>query len=287
MERGFRRAFRSSLQPVELARKLAREMDDHKTISVQRVYVPNNFTIFLAPADRDSFASYEQALVAELAAYLETHARAEGLSLVASAVVTLRTDPDLRVGEFGIACRMDEAAPPPSPPVEAPLPVAAPADVAVPAEAEAAPADATPAPAEPQAAPTPPPVAEAPAPVVAERPHHGLAGVSGTQVISAEEARASGLMAPETMVLALEGRRVPLTARVSTVGRSRDCDVVVADPNVSRVHAEVRHIGVDYYLVDMGSTNGTEVNGQVVTRHALADGDTIVMGTSEIKVELR
>ena len=56
-ERGFRRAFRSSLQPVELARKLAREMEDHKTISVSRVYVPNEFTVYLAPSDRESFAS--------------------------------------------------------------------------------------------------------------------------------------------------------------------------------------------------------------------------------------
>ena len=61
---------------------------------------------------------------------------------------------------------------------------------------------------------------------------------------------------------------------------------MVPDPNASRIHAEVRHIGLDYFLVDMGSTNGTEVNGQLVKRHALADGDTIVIGTTEIHVEL-
>jgi pSer/pThr/pTyr-binding forkhead associated (FHA) protein len=77
-----------------------------------------------------------------------------------------------------------------------------------------------------------------------------------------------------------------LSKRVSTLGRSRECDIVVPDPNASRVHAEVRHIGMDYYLVDMGSTNGTEVNGQLVKRHALANGDTIVVGTTEIRVEL-
>ena len=110
-ERGFRRAFRSSLQPVELARKLGREMEDHKTISVSRVYVPNEFTVYLAPPDRESFASYEQSLVTELAAYLESHARSNGLSLVAPAVVTLTTDEDLRAGEFGIACRMADAPP--------------------------------------------------------------------------------------------------------------------------------------------------------------------------------
>ena len=63
---------------------------------------------------------------------------------------------------------------------------------------------------------------------------------------------------------------------------------MVPDPNASRVHAEIRHIGLDYFLVDMGSTNGTEVNGQVVKRHALAGRRRrIVVGTTEILVELR
>ena len=88
------------------------------------------------------------------------------------------------------------------------------------------------------------------------------------------------------MTLTVGSTRTRLTKRVSTLGRSRDCDVVIPDPNASRVHAEVRHIGLDYFLVDMGSTNGTEVNGQLVKRHALADGDTIVIGTTQIHVEL-
>lgn len=262
MERGFRRAFRSSLQPVELARKLAREMDDHKTISVSKVYVPNEFTVFLSPPDREGFASYEQALVAELASYLETHARAEGLSLVAPAVVALDTDADLRTGEFGIACRMADAPPAAAEPAPAPVDPAAPAVAAAPAPAPA------------------------PAPVAPARPHQALAGVSGTQVISADDARQAGL-APESLTLTMAGERTRVSQRVTTLGRSRECDITVADANVSRTHAEVRHIGMDYYLVDLGSTNGTEVNGQVITRHALADGDVIVMGTTEIKVELR
>lgn len=260
MERGFRRAFNSTLQPVELARKLAREMDDHKTISVQKVYAPNEFTVYLSPADREGFASYEQALVVELASYLQTHAGAEGLSLVAPAVVTLVTDEDLRRGEFGISCRMAEAPP----------------QAAEPAQGEA-PAAAPPRPA--------PPPAAAPA-AAPPRPNAALAGVSGTQIISAADAREEGLAA-ETLTLVMGATRHRVTARVTTLGRSRDCDLIVPDPNVSRVHAEVRHIGMDYYLVDNGSTNGTEVNGQVITRHALADGDVIMAGTTEIRVELR
>jgi len=276
-ERGFKRAFRSSLQPVELARKLAREMEDHKTISVSRVYVPNDFTVFLSPQDREGFASYERSLVAELGSYLDAHARGAGLSLVAPATVTLETDTDLRVGEFGISCRMAD---PPAVTVAAPA-VAAPAEP----EPHEEPAKAAMAP-PPVEVPAPPPVVPDPPPLPPPVPHQALEGVSGTQVISAAEARAAGLT-PEQMTLVVGGTRVPLTRRVSTMGRSRDCDVVVPDPNASRTHAEIRHIGLDYFLVDMGSTNGTEVNGQVVKRHALADGDRIVVGTTEIAVELR
>ena len=237
-----------------------------RSISVSKVYVPNDFTVYLSPADHDGFASYEQALVVELASYLQTHARAEGLSMVAPPVVALQTDEDLRPGEFGISCRMAEV-----PPQPAPEP-----------EAEAAQADAG----AQVKAPAPPPVPDPVAAVPAAPANAALAGVSGTQIISAEDARQAGLV-PETMTLVMGATRSRITQRVTNMGRSRDCDIVVPDPNVSRVHAEVRHIGVDYYLVDLGSTNGTEVNGQVVTRHALADGDVIVMGTSEIRVELR
>ena len=274
-DRGFRRAFRSNLQPVELARKLAREMEDHKTVSVSRVYVPNEFTVYLSPRDREGFATYERSLVTELGTYLDAHARGAGLSLVAPATVALATDEDLRVGEFGIACRMAE---PSEGAVPGPAAEAAPAPAPAPADAAASPS-----------APPPPEVPEVPAPPVPApppvRPYQPLEGVSGTQVISAADARDAGLTA-ETMTLTVGSTRTRLTKRTSTMGRSRDCDIVVADPNASRLHAEVRHIGLDYFLVDMGSTNGTEVNGQLVKRHALADGDTIVIGTTQIHVEL-
>ena len=58
----FGRAFRANVQPVELARKLIKEMDDHRTASVSRVYVPNEYTIFLSPHDRGQFQAYEDSL---------------------------------------------------------------------------------------------------------------------------------------------------------------------------------------------------------------------------------
>lgn len=253
VERGFRRAFRSQLQPVELARKLAREMEDHKAVSVAKVYVPNEYTVYLAPPDREAFADYEGTLTAELAAYLEAHARGSGFSLVAPPKVLLQTDTDLRPGEFGIACRVVDAAPvtvsaEPRPPLEPPP--------------------------GPVAAPPPTPVA-----------NQALAGVSGTQVISAADARAAGLGA-ETMTLVMNGVRHQLSKRITTLGRSRDRDIVIPDPNVSRNHCEIRHVGYDYFLIDLESTNGIEVNGQLVKRHALAGGDRVVLGTTELRVEV-
>src|SRR5213075_683773 len=102
----FGRAFRTNVQPVELARKLAKEMDDHRTISVSRVYVPNEYTVYLAPDDREQFSSYEENLKGELQEYLSEHSRREEYALLSPVRVLMETDADLDVGEFGIATRM-------------------------------------------------------------------------------------------------------------------------------------------------------------------------------------
>jgi predicted component of type VI protein secretion system len=267
VEKTFGRMFRSTLQPVELARRLAREMEDHKTVSVSRVYVPNQYTVYLSPADRRQFSSYESALVLELGSYLEAHARSEGLSLLSMPRIRLETDSDLRPGEFGIACRMVD---PGRPGTDAAA--AAPAADAPEAEQVAAPAE-EPAPVEPPAPSDP-------------LPNEALAAVSGTQVLSPEQARAAGLVR-EQVTLYVSGQPFRITQKVTTMGRSRDCDIVVPDPNVSRVHAEVRHEGLEYVLVDLGSTNGIEVNGRRVLRHSLRDGDRVSLGGADVAVERR
>ena len=102
----FGRAFRTNVQPVELARKLVKEMDDHRNVSVSRVYVPNEYTIYLSPGDREQFASYQKQLPDELADYLAEHARRESYALLSPPRVLLETDDDLDVGVFGIATRL-------------------------------------------------------------------------------------------------------------------------------------------------------------------------------------
>jgi Protein of unknown function (DUF3662)/FHA domain len=102
----FGRAFRTHVQPIELARKLAKEMDDHRTVSVSRVYVPNEYTIYLSTQDRRQFSGYEESLVSELEEYLAEHARRERYALLTAPRVLVTTDDDLAVGEFGIATRL-------------------------------------------------------------------------------------------------------------------------------------------------------------------------------------
>jgi FHA domain-containing protein len=234
----FGRAFRTHVQPIELARKLAKEMDDHRTVSVSRVYVPNEYTIYLSSQDRRQFASYEGSLVAELQEYLAEHARREEYAVLTQPRVLVTTDDDLAVGEFGIATRVvaDEASGDAPPPPD--LPVEQPAQTMI----YKAPA---------------PPIPDAPPP---------------------EPER-------EVATLTVAGRKQEITAPRVVLGRSRECDVRIADVNISRRHAELRQEGATYWIKDLGSTNGVVVNGRQVERERLRDGDRITLGSTEIVFE--
>jgi hypothetical protein len=105
----FSRAFSSEVQPVELARKLAKEMDSHQTASVSRVYVPNEYTVHLSPADREKLEGYERSLEQELSGYLLEHARSRNYDLLTRPEVKFNTDERLRLGEFGIQTRLVKA----------------------------------------------------------------------------------------------------------------------------------------------------------------------------------
>ena len=233
----FGRAFRTNVQPVELARKLVKEMDDHRSVSVSRVYVPNEYTIYLSPADLEQFSSFEDSLREELQDYLAEHARRERFVLLTPPQVKLESDPDLDIGVFGIATRLVRG-----------------------------PASSTPegAPAE-QAAPGMTMVYKAVAP-----PED-----SGEKPSEAEEVQPSA-------ALTIAGQRHELEGERAVLGRSKDCDIQVSDPNVSRRHAEVRRDGNSYTLVDLDSTNGVEVGGKRVKRLELHDGSRFTIGSTEI-----
>src|SRR5215472_13164976 len=119
----FGRVFRSEVRPVEIARKLAREMEEHQSFSLSRTYVPNEYRVYLSPRDRERFADYEDALADELAGYLLEHARRERFALLSRPVIEFQTDARLRLGQFGIQTRVvtpEEAAQSDDPELPAP-----------------------------------------------------------------------------------------------------------------------------------------------------------------------
>jgi hypothetical protein len=264
----FGRAFRTHVQPVELARKLAKEMDEHRSVSVSRVYVPNEYTVHLSPGDRQQFASYEGSLVGELQEYLTEHAKRESYALLTPPRVTMATDSDLAIGEFGIATR-----------------VAQPGD-AVPALPRIEPVRPAAAVSIPVAAP-PPAVAVAPVPVPVREPVP-TAVATDTMVYRTSKPEpeppesAPPESEPQRATLTVAGRAHPVSTARIVLGRSRESDIRIADDNVSRRHAEVVQEDGAYWLHDLGSTNGTELNGSTVTHALLTDGDRITIGSTEV-----
>ena len=226
----FGRAFRTHVQPVELARKLAKEMDDGKTISVSRVYVPNEYSVFLSAEDRDQFSNYEASLLDELQQYLAEHARRENYALLSPPKVLLETDEDLAIGEFGIATRMVQQGGKEEQPASSRTMIYRPAE-----------------------------------------PQH-------TEAASAEELGVQ----EEVVSLTVDGKKTEVTSRRTLIGRSKECDVRIEDGAASRRHAELRQEGTAYWIVDLDSTNGLEVNGLRTKRAKLDHGDKITIGSTEI-----
>jgi predicted component of type VI protein secretion system len=215
-------------------------MEDQKTVSVSHTYVPNEYAVYLSPADREQFRTYETALTKELSDYLLEHARTEGLALVTRPRVALETDERLRTGEFGIQAWLSGAA-----------------------------ADEVEQVGEAQPAPD-----------------------FGHTMVYSPDREPRRLEAPlpapssERAMLVGEGRRIVLSGERLLVGRSRDCDLVLEDPNVSRRHMELRRDRAGWVAVDLGSTNGVRVNGRRVEEVPLEPGDEIALGLARLRFEV-
>jgi predicted component of type VI protein secretion system len=239
VEGAFGRAFKTSVQPVELAHKLAKEMEENQMISVSRVYVPNHYRVFLSPKDREQFSSYEPALRKELSDYLLEHARQEGLALTSRPQIELHTDERLELGEFGIQAQLLSA------PEEESEEVAA-----------------------------------------AAAPSAGDFGHTMVYSPDREARRLEPLLDRRQALLVGDGRRSVLSGSRVLIGRSRECDIALSDPNVSRRHAELRKGEEGWSIVDLGSTNGVKVNGRRVEHAVLRPGDRVTIGVSDLTFEL-
>ena len=204
VEGAFARAFKSGLRPVELGRRLVREMDDNRSVGVRGgTVVPNSFTVSLSSSDLEQFEGVQDSLSRELADAAREHARDEGYTFMGPVEIVLQEDDRLHTGAYAIVGRMLEGA-----------------------------------------------------------------GGSG----------AGSIVLPS-------GERFTLTESIITIGRHPDSNLVLADPNVSRNHAEIRPQGDKYSLVDLGSTNGSRVNGVRVSSQVLNDGDELMFGNTRMRFE--
>lgn len=201
VEGTFARVFKSGLRPIELGRKLTREMDDHRSVDVRgRTVVPNAFTFQVSPEDLAQFADISDTLSRELCDAAREHARDEGYAFLGPVTAELESSDRQRTGTFSLSSRMKE----------------------------------------------------------------GPAG-----------AGAGSLLLPTN-------ERYQLGSHPIAVGRSPECEITIMDSNVSRRHAEIQPRGDVFVLVDLGSTNGTRVNGVRVSERELRDGDEIAFGTTRM-----
>src|ERR687895_1449285 len=236
VEGTFSRAFKSEVRPVEIARKLAREMDQHRVQSLSRTYAPNEYAVWLSPDDRAQFEGYEDELKRELAGTRLEPARREKISLLTRPQIEFRTDDRLRLGEFGIQARLVK------PPERA-----------------------------------------------GKEPSRGDHG--HTMVYTVSDRLAEPLREPDprraSARLNVAGRTELLGSNGAVIGRSREADIQIDDPNVSRKHAEVRPSGGSWTVRDLGSTNGVKVNGRRIQGpQSLKRGDVIELGTARVTFEL-
>jgi predicted component of type VI protein secretion system len=268
---------RSTIRPVELGRRLLREMDDHRSVDVKgRRIVPNHFTFHLSPRDHAGFADIDNALREELCTAAIEYAQDENYHFVGPVSVALVVDQALKPGRIGIASQLSEDANP-----GAELAAAAQPAVDEPSVWSPAPISMNPI------ADVPQPAAAAPAPGPALAPLLIPSVVQAEPVgVVIDPASAPAAPARRTGHLLLpSGERVVVGTDVVSIGRLPECTITLTDPNVSRRHAEVRP-GTQITVVDLGSTNGTKVNGLRITgERPLVDGDIVSLGSTHLRFE--
>ena len=255
VEGTFGRMFRSEVTPAELARGLAREMEATRRQGLDRTWVAHHYDVYLSPADHRRISDGSAMLAEELAASLVVHAREQRFALAHAPEVVFHLGPELPTSRYGVKATH----------VEGPSERAAEPDRARGREDRRRRDEAEPA----------PPVARrrerVPEPPAA-RPREG--------------ARSGA--AP--LVLVMDGRREPVPPGGGTVGRSRECDVVIASAEVSRQHMELRPRRDGWIVFDLGSTNGVRLNGRAIggpdDPAAVAPGDRLDLGTVSLKVEV-
>jgi hypothetical protein len=236
----FGRAFRRQIHPVEIAKGLTKQMDEGRMVSISRTYAPNDFTVHLSREDSESIRAYQASLRDELIQYASTHAENKNYHLMTPPRIRFETEDSLRFGEFGVTAKLTGG--------DGPREKGAPRDTSGQTR------------------------------IFRTEESTGGEVEQGTAAISADEARRHGL-AREIVELALGDEVHPLEGRGPwAIGRSQDSDIVINDPNVSRRHARISRADNNFLVEDLGSTNGTLLDGAPIDRERIEGGDELTFG---------
>lgn len=273
----FAGVFRAPVQPAELARACAKEMDRRKKLGVGRVYVPTMYSVLLSPHDGEQLGGFSDTLAGELSTYLVSYAAERDYILKTRPVVRFLVDDDLRMGRFEVIGELLSER-------EIAAIVGADDDYFDPDAADDAPSG--PAILAPAAAPIAPAAPAAPVAIVPEIVAPAVippvAAVSPALVRDSAPAVEPAVAIRPRVVMADGSREIELSGDRIVVGRLKACDICLPDVNVSREHAAMVPEGAGWVIEDLGSTNGTRLNGSPVSRMRLRDGDVITIGINEL-----
>ena len=268
VEGGFARVFRSPVQPAELARRLGKEMDRRKALGIGKVYAPTMYSVLLSRQDDSALGGFAETLSGELETYLIGYARERDYTLTTRPVVRFLVDPDLRLGRFDVIGEL-----------------LSPEEIAEELGEDAEP-DAEPLAARPAggAASAPAPGVRPAADAAAAQPvsETTVFGVTGAAAPQAPQARPAAPPQPATVTIRGIDHDIVLNGERAVVGRLKACDICLADANASREHAAFEREGSGWAIHDLGSTNGTMLNGEPVSRQRLREGDVVVIGVTEL-----
>ena len=248
----FARIFKGKVHPAEIAKALQREADEQRSVLGEgRVLAPNVYIVRLGETDFGHLGQWSDQLAAELADMVSEHIEDEGYQVFDKVTVRLEQDDELPTGIFEVSSLVADPAARPS----------SRDDLAV------APPAGGPMTGHPPLPPLPP-------------LRGRVSGDTGRQGPSFTGRAGSRPGVTHVLVVDGPGTKHVLTAGRNVIGRGTEADIRLPDTGVSRKHVDVVLDGGTATAEDLGSTNGTLVNGRRITRQALSDGDVIRIGHS-------
>jgi Protein of unknown function (DUF3662)/Inner membrane component of T3SS, cytoplasmic domain len=261
----FARVFKGQVEPVEIGNALQREASDKRNVVPNgQVMAPNRYRVTLSTSDHERLVPWEVQLTNSLAELLQEYLDENRWSTIGDIEVYLAQDDQLHTGVFGVASRMESQAPPRRRPHDS---------LSLPAVPGLAPGQY------PQPAPMPPPV---PAPQMAPAGYSAQYGPPPGQPMPQPMQQPPRRRAAASLVVDQTNQHFDLRVGSNVVGRGTDADLQLLDQGISRRHLDIQFDGNFATAYDLGSTNGTSVNGHEVGSQLLRHGDVIRVGHTRL-----